>query len=183
MAEFQTQRQTQRRSSGGGRWLWILLALVLVLLLAWWWWPGTEEGELEPETIRVEAEEMPQVEEDIAYEASAEVPIPTIVLDPVGWTDRTVSGQLQVAEVPTDRGFWVEWDGERMLAILIDEPSEAMVDLEPGMTLRVSEATVRDAGDLNDLAGAPLDADTEALLADEEVFLLVEESALERYEG
>lgn len=179
MAEY----HNDRRSSGGAKWLWIALALILVLLLAWWLWPGADDVELEPEPVQVEAEEMPQVQEDIAYEQNAEVPIPTIVLDPVGWTDRTVSGQLMVAEVPTDRGFWVEWDGERMLAILVDEPSEAMVDLEPGMTLQVSEATVRDAENLTDLAGAPLDADTEALLADEEVFLLVEESALERYEG
>lgn len=175
-----TEIKLQEKSSSMA-WLWILLALLLLALLAWWLWPEADDTSLEPEVVAVE--EAEPLREDIADEVMAEVPIPTILIDPVGWVDRTVSGTVEVVAVPTDRGFWIETGGERMLAILGDRPSEAMVDINPGMTLEIAAATVWDASEVEVMPGDPLEADTEALLADQDVFLYVDESALARYDG
>lgn len=181
MAEIKLERK-----SSGTKWLWVLLALLLVLLLLWWMWPGEE-----PAVVgTTEVEEAEPAREPVAERATpletadrVRIPVATIAESPGEWIGRTVSGSVQVAEVPTDRGFWVEDGGERLFAVIVDEPREVPVDINAGQTLDIAEARVRDAGEIEDLPGRPLDADTQQILSDQDVFLLVDESALARYEG
>lgn len=178
MAEIKLERR-----SSGLKWLWILLAILLVLLLLWWLWPDDEvEVETVDEPIAVEeVEPMGTLDEPTV--AVAALPVAAIVDAPTTWIGRTVNGQARVVEVPTDRGFWLEVDGERLFALIADQPREAPLDINPGMEVDITTATVHDADDLENLRGDELDADTEAILADQEVFLMVEESNFQRWDG
>lgn len=182
MAEIKLERR-----SSGAKWLWILLFLLLLALLAWWLWPDAEPvDEIEDTTVGV-VEPAPVVTPeplDVEPAVGTEgIPVAEIAANPLDWVGRTVSGQVEVGEVPTDRGFWVEGGGERVFALIVDEPLEEPVDINQGQTLDISTATVRSADDREGLAGDPLDADTEAILTEQEVFLLVPESSLARYPG
>jgi hypothetical protein len=185
MADINLER---KKSSLG--WLWILLALLLVGLLLWWFL-GANDDEVGDEVYDDEAAIEETVEpvppatdaEPLETTVAAGVPVAAIVASPQEWIGRTVEGEVEVGEVPTDRGFWIEGGGERLFALILDEPAEEPVDINEGQTLDISRATVRDIGDLDELAGDTLDDDTRAILEDQEVFLMVPESSLARYPG
>ncbi len=66
--------------------------------------------------------------------------------------------------VPTDRGFWIEADGARLFAVLIDRLREVPVDINVGQELRVAKGMLRDATFIADIPGEELEADTLASL-------------------
>lgn len=100
-----------------------------------------------------------------------------ILDNPARWVGQPFPGdQVMVAEVPTDRGFWIDYEGQRLFAILQDQPAEQPVDINPGQTISITEATLRDAGYLEQLGGAPLDEDTRRIAEQQPVFLVVDES-------
>lgn len=103
-------------------------------------------------------------------------PVSEILQSPDEWAGRTVAGEARVAEVPTDRGFWIEDRGERIFVILGDAPAERPVDVRAGQRLRMSAATVH-----TDLAGVPgsVDADTRRVVQGIPAFLTVDEANLE----
>ena len=74
---------------------------------------------------------------------------------------RGITNEVDVAGPLTDRGFWVENDGARMFAIVIDEPAERQIDINPGMTLELNGGTVREASSISetDIEVDPLDED------------------------
>ena len=81
-----------------------------------------------------------------------------------------------MVEVPTDRGFWVEENGQRMFAIIIDNPAEQPKDINPGQTITITEAVLRDRSFVPQIPGAPLDQDTQNILNTQaEYFLTVDE--------
>jgi hypothetical protein len=108
--------------------------------------------------------------------AGAGFPVSEILRSPAEWSGRTVAGEVRVAEVPTDRGFWIEDRGERIFVILGDAPAEQPVDVQAGQRLRMSAATVH-----TDLAGVPgdVDADTRRIVQGIPAFLTVDEANLE----
>lgn len=173
MAQVDLEKTDDR---GGMGWLWALIAIILIALLAWWLWPDADIEELPVIETEV-AEEMDPLD---VPETVALLPLADILANPDAWIGRTVDGQVDVVEVPTDRGFWIEHEGIRMFALLIDQPAEVPLDINAGQTIRMMSATVRDAStDVNTLAGAPVDADTQRILDDQGVFLMVNESDIE----
>lgn len=167
----------ERRSRGMG-WLWWAVGLLALILIVWWAWPAGEEAELALEDAQPTAEVQPQAAETVGEQPA--MSLGEIIANPGTYTGQTWTSEVNVTEVPTDRGFWIEEDGERVLVVIVDQPREQPFDVQPNTTLRLEQAVVRDPGFLAELPGAPLDADTEALVRDQPVFLTVDESNIHR---
>jgi hypothetical protein len=167
----------ERKKSGGMGWLWGLLILLLLLLLAWWLWPDSdvEEAPMGPPVGEVE-EPAPIDEPDLGLAAILDNP-DMYVGQPFPDAEVTVGSEL------TDRGFWIEQDGRRLFAIIIDEPAEEPKDINPQQRLRITGGTLRDESYLGEMPGDPLDQDTERLAREQEIFLVVDESNIEILQG
>ena len=158
-------------------WPWILGLIALALLI----WVLVEAlGNDEPEVAAVPAvtEVQPTVP-PVAPEPIAQaegVPVSQIIESPATWTGRTVAGEVRVVGVPTDRGFWIEDQGERLFVILNDQPRERPININQGQTLRLREAMIYD-----NVANVPgqLDPDTRSIIQDQPVFLSVDEANIE----
>ena len=166
----------ERRRSGGMGWLWGILGLLALLALIWWIWPGDEEEVVYDETVPTVI--APATTPEPMTDAQA-LTVANVMASPGNYIGQSFpDGQVTVAEVPTDRGFWIESEGNRMFAIIIDQPAEEPVDITAGQTLRIQGGTVRDASYLPELAGDPLDADTERLAREQQGFLVIDEANL-----
>lgn len=159
----------ERKRGGGMGWLWGLAAVLVLALIVWWIWPDEDDDDFA-------ATEVEQVEQGPATTPEPGVTIGDILSNPDDHIGQTFPGaEVQVAEVPTDRGFWIEDDGERLFAIIIDEPREQPLDINPGQTLRIDEGMLRDRTYLPGIPGEPLDEDTEEIAEQQDVFLVVNE--------
>lgn len=109
MAEIHIERKK------GTAWLWLLLAALAVLaVLAWLLWrPGAAETTPLTATI-VDPVPAPATVATVAPLDSTPT-IATILANPPQWVGREFSGTVTVAEVPTDRGFWIEEGGRRVV--------------------------------------------------------------------
>lgn len=171
----------ERRERGKG-WLWGLLAAIALVLVVWWVWPDDDVDFAETDIEAVEPVAPATTPEPIA-----ERPMVTIG-DILGNPDNHIGqafprAEVQVAEVPTDRGFWIEDQGQRLFAVIIDRPQEQPVDINPGQTVRIDRGMLRDATFLADLPGAPLDQETERIAQEQDVYLVVEEDEFSILEG
>lgn len=160
-------------------WLWIVLAIVLIGLLLWW--VLAEDDDVEALEGDAAAIEQPYDAEGdpMAAGTEGEMTIAAILANPQAYygqegfeTTATVGGPL------TDRGFWIENDGARMFAIVIDQPAERPIDINPGATLRIDGGTLREASTItaDGIEGDPLDEDTMEVIADQDVVLVVDEA-------
>ncbi|KPP94978.1 hypothetical protein [Erythrobacter sp. HL-111] len=155
----------EKKSSGKG-WLWLLLVLLVVLAIAWWLLAEANE----PENNDPVAVEETEPTTTGAMTLSAVLTDPSAYYGREGFDDTvTVAGPL------TDRGFWIESGGNRMFAIVIDEPREQPIDINVGATLDISDGTIRNPDDIENLPGDALDEDTIAAMKGEEVVLVVDE--------
>jgi hypothetical protein len=132
-------------------WVWILPAVVLALLI--WAVAGgiwnDERAQAAPET------EPP-------------LPVVLIVTQPAEHRDRTVTGVARVGPVISDRAFWLEEAGKRVLVIL-DEPKPETMNIDQGQWVRLT-ATVRGADQLDSLPGE-LEADARSAAKEQQAFL------------
>lgn len=161
-------------------WLWILLAVLLIALLIWWATAGDDEEELIGEVETAEVITTPEV-----VGTAPGISIGDILGDPAAYLGRddfraevTVPADAEM----TDRGFWIEDEGERLYAILIDGPMEEPVHINPGQTLRIDQGMLRDRTFLPDLPN-PLDATTENIAEQQPIFLVVDEDNIEILEA
>lgn len=161
--------------------LWAAIIVILLILLFVWLWPTGEEV-LEPTGTEV-AEDIVPIEAAPTGEvdiAAVDFRLADIRTAPASWSGRSVSGEAIVAEVPTDRGFWIEENGERLFVVLIDEPAEVPKDINENQRVRFSDAMVHtDATNLDAIPGEPLSAATREIIAGEPAFLVVDESNIE----
>jgi hypothetical protein len=99
------------------------------------------------------------------------------VVDPVTPDDveTMVRGTYRVQATPSDRGMWLERDGNRVFALLHDEPRDAWIDIDPGQVIEVRDATVRTPEDLKRVEGRALDADSKRIARNQEMFLVIDE--------
>lgn len=166
---------------------WILLGLLALTALLIWLALSPDDdavvtadygaesdvvGPIDPigEPALTESELPEQVASSIAYTLA------DVLGDPPTYIGRNdFDSEVETPSVPTDRGFWVENDGARLFAVLIDGPKEDPVDINPGQDLRIQKGMLRDASNVTDIPGKPLDADTLAILEDQDVFLVVHE--------
>jgi hypothetical protein len=170
---------------GPSIWPWIIGLIILALLI----WAlvellgGEEEAAVAPVAEPVVTEVQPTVPPVNTPEPIAQaegVPVSQIIESPATWTGQTVGGEVTVSDVPTDRGFWIEDQGERLFVVLNDAPSEQPVNINPGQTVRLREAVIYD-----NAANVPneLDPDTRSIVEGQPVFLAVDEENIEMMQG
>lgn len=166
MAEIPVQKKSSMS------WLWLLLGLLLVALIIWWLLADDDEVE----TDVVDSTVVEQVE-PVTGPETGELPmtLTAILAQPQSYFGKQFTGEVDVDGPLTDRGFWIENDGARMFAILIDEPREVPLDINAGQRLQVSGGVIRDADDISNIEGVPLDEDTKTVLNDQAVFMIVNE--------
>lgn len=157
-------------------WLWVLLALIVAALLFWLLAAGDDD--VDPVVANTTETEMVETDAPIAADAMP-MTLTAILAQPQSYIGQQFSGEVGVSGPLTDRGFWIENDGARMFALIMDEPREVPVDIDAGQRLRISGGTIRAGGEVGELEGAPLDDDTRAVLAEQDVFLIVDEARIE----
>ena len=160
-------------------WLWLLLAALLIALLIWWLASSGDDG-VEPalaDTAAVETVETSGPEGAAA--GAADLTLAAIMEQPQSYIGQQFTGEVAVAGPLTDRGFWIENNGARMFALIVDEPREVPLDINPGQRLQISGGTIREGGDVTEVDGAPIDDDTRAVIADQAAFMLVDEAQIE----
>ena len=164
----------EKKDKGGMGWLWALMAILAVVLIGWWLWP-------EAENEIAEVTPAPMVAAPVATDTAvttANATVGTVMANPQQWVGRQFSGTVQVAEVPTDRGFWIEQDGQRMFALIIDGPAEKPVDINAGQRIQIHHGTLRDAAYIPQIKGDDLTSSTETVVRDQPIYLVVDEANL-----
>lgn len=169
----------EKKKSGLG-WLWILLAILLIALLAWFFLADDDRAVVSGDANPTETVVMTGTSATATgtAEPAGSTTLATILENPQQWIGREYSGTVTVPEVPTDRGFWIEENGTRMFAIIVDEPREVPKDINPGQQIRL-RGTVRDASYIPELPGEPLTAGTENIARNQPVYLVAGEDAIE----
>ena len=145
MAELDVQRNK--------RLLWPWIAALLVLVASAWlaWSVMVDEDELavaEPVgPVLVGAAPAvevapPVAETPVPVAQAAGIPVSEIISSPATWTGRTLGGEVRVVEVVSDRGFWIEDQGQRLFVVLNESGGDATPDLQAGQSVRLTEAVV-----------------------------------------
>lgn len=116
-------------------------------------------------------------EEDVQLELTQPQPdqaisMTRVYLAPVNFVGATVVGKAEVKKVMSDRGFWVNHDGERIFAVVREDvPSHEMVDINKGQTLEFGGVVV-DGDDWKKLAG-DLEPQTRQTLKEQPYFVAI----------
>lgn len=170
MADIDIERRPSRA------WLWWLLGAVALALIVLAFTAGDDDDDavaVAPATV--------EGVEPLAGEGTAPATTPTagiviaeIIANPTAWVGRSLSGEAQVGEVPTDRGFWITDQGQRLFVVLGDGPEEQPVDINANQRLRLNEVMVYPADQLGSIPGQ-LDADTRRIADGQPVVLYVHE--------
>src|SRR5690606_1033812 len=140
-------------------WPWIIGLLVLALLI----WAIAEMVDTdETQVAGVEEVEPGQAVPPAAVptpEAGAAT-IPAILSNPSAHVGQQFNGEVRVVETVSDRGIWVEQQGQRLFAIVTALSGAEPKRINPGQMLRITGGTLRDSSYLPRLPGAALDART-----------------------
>lgn len=178
MAEIPVERKKSKA------WIWIVLAIVIAALLIWWIASSNDDDTPMPETSSAAVAPAAVPYEDTAQQSTeAAIAAPTIAAileNPSQYIGRDdFAGEVDSPETPTDRGFWVEQNGQRMFAVIVDEPRDAYKDINPGQRLRITNGMIRDASAIGNIPGNGLDADTKKIIQEQPAFLVVDEEDIE----
>ncbi|HEU4457116.1 MAG TPA: hypothetical protein VFR81_28870 [Longimicrobium sp.] len=84
---------------------------------------------------------------------------------------QTASGTGIVPETPSDRGFWIESNGQRVFAVL-SEPTEQLRDVDPGQQVRITGARVVAGSEVSQIPG-DVEPETRRIAEGQQAFLLV----------
>ena len=177
MAEIPIEKKSSKA------WLWILLLALLAGLLIWALLANNDADDDAVVTEPVAMDTMnPAADADTM--PAGEMTIASILANPSAYYGRDgFTGEVEVSGPLTDRGFWIENDGNRMLAIIIDEPREVPMDINAGQTLRLTGGTVRNPADIENMPGVPLDQDTKNAMQGQDAVLVVDERNIDIVEG
>ncbi len=175
MAEIPVEKKSS------SNWIWLLLLLLLGALLLWWLLSENDDDAdlATADTDIVAADTVDGVGQSTAdNEVNNEMTLAAIAANPANFYGQDgFTGRVDVGGPLTDRGFWVEHEGTRMFALVIDEPAERRIDINPGATLEINGGTVRQASSISatNIEGETLDEDTLRVIADQEVVLVIDE--------
>ncbi|MBW3549302.1 MAG: hypothetical protein KY442_00365 [Proteobacteria bacterium] len=101
------------------------------------------------------------------------IPVGAIIIGPSEFLGQPVVGTAEVADVPSDRGFWLEQAGQRIFAVIAQSPNmEDEININAGQQVRLA-GIVYDNALASQIAGG-LDSETTQIIADQPAFLLVD---------
>lgn len=166
MAKIPVEKEQQ------SAWIWWLLGLLLLGGIIWFLVEAFDDEE-DPDFVDVEEVEPTPTPQTQEYEG---VDLGTILANPgeyVGEPFPTM--EVMVSSVPTDRGFWISDNGDRLFVIIIDEPVDRQKDINPEQTLNIEGGTLHDSSYLSEVQGSTLGASTEAIAEEQSIFLVVDE--------
>lgn len=165
---------------GPSIWPWIIGLLVLALLI----WALVELFESDDETVDLDpATEQALVVEPVSEPIGpgvmvAALPAAEIRQSPDAYQGQTVSGLATIAEVPAEGGFWIDDGGQRLFVVVIGPATGGLTQLQPGQTIRITEATVARSSELASQA-PDVGSAVRQTAGDEDVVLLVEGANLQ----
>lgn len=168
MAEVHVERK-----AGVPWWVWLLAALLLIGLI--WWAVAANTGQQTAggdATVAVTAP-ADQAGPDVVVVRA--IPVVAIRATPIEFIGKPVAGTATVAEVVSDRGFWLrgEEGTDRIFAVLDDSIAESPPDVNAGQQVRL-EGIAYDVARLEQLPVKKLEADARQMLQNEPVFLHVQ---------
>lgn len=180
------------RKRGGGFLPWLLgllaLAALALLLLRGCGDDGDEVAPVVTDTVVTDTTAMAPVAPPAPVDslgaagaAGAALPIAAVLGGVDQYAGQEVSGTATVPETPSDRGFWVETNGQRMFVILA-EPTEALRDVDPGQTVRLTGARVMRGSEASQIPG-DVEAETRTLAQGQQAFLVVPSRGVEIVAG
>lgn len=172
----------QRRETSIWPWL---LGLIVLGLLIWGamelFGGGTEETtytESAPAVVESEPSVItPETTTPMATTPTTGLTIAQILQNPTAHIGHTFSGAVQVTEVPTDRGFWVTDQGQRIFVIINGPAPDQPKNIQANQMVQLNNAQIYGTEQLATLPGT-LDADTRQLAQQQQAVLFVEEQNL-----
>ncbi|MBB3035245.1 hypothetical protein [Alteriqipengyuania lutimaris] len=159
------------------KWLWIVLLALLAALVLWWLLADDDGEQAAGEPVAVEQGTDPEIADTTA--AAGAMTIGAILANPEAfYGEEGFEGTVTVGGPLTDRGFWIENDGARMFALVIDDPIDRTIDINTGATLRLDGGTIREGSTIaaDEIEGDGLDQDTMDVIADQDAVLVIDES-------
>ena len=176
MAEINIERK-----EGGSILPWIL-GLLLLALLIWGVYEMFDDDAAGDVAVATAPEVMPATDPgmtDPGMAATAPaadvsvgeaIPVAAIMSAPGNYANQAVSGTARVAEVVSDRGFWIEDAGQRTFAV-IDEPKPEIKNIRAGQMVRLNGAQV-----MTNASQVPgqLDAQTQQIIGNQAAFIYVQ---------
>ncbi len=165
MAEIPIER---KKKSGLG-WLPLaLLALIAVAALL------LRNRDRDPQVATAPAATTTAAGGEVAG-GSEMLPVATILGGPEQYANQPVSGNARVTEVVSDRGFWVEENGQRMFVLLGEKgagtnAAEHHTDIKAGQTLRLSGHVFTSA---DQVPGGNVEAEARQAIQGQRAFLHV----------
>lgn len=165
MPELQLQRR-----EGAPWWAWLLAVAALALVI--WWIVDLATPDRRAENVVPQQQVAGERQETVA--TGDPLPVALIVTDPNTYLGQPVSGEATVTEVVSNRGFWLEENGQRLF-VVIDEPTPETKEINPGQRIRLT-GTLSDANRASGMAGIQaLEADTKSILDQQRAFIVVDE--------
>ncbi|MBW3624831.1 MAG: hypothetical protein KY468_15620 [Armatimonadetes bacterium] len=113
-------------------WVWLLVAL-LVLGLLWWLLAANNAPQRVADTLPGTTTTTAGAPEGV--DEAAVIPVDQIILVPANYLNQNVSGTTRVAEVISDRGFWIEENGQRIFVALAQGVPETPPDVNVGQRI------------------------------------------------
>ncbi len=165
--------QIERKEGGVPWWAWLLLILAIGFTL--WWMTAGRERDTDTATSVPAATDTPATNATAAdTEVGTLIPVLLIRTTPTDYIGKPVSGTATVAEVVSDRGFWLRGeDGtERIFAVLDDSIPETSPDVNAGQTVRI-QGTAHSPDQLDQMPVKQLAADARQSLQNEPAFIHV----------
>lgn len=166
-------------------WLWILLALLLAALLLWWLLDDDDEV-AEPVAVGTVA----TAPADVATTQVAPLPEPVaqasgrtiadVLGNPTAFVGQNFSQDaVEVASVPTDRGFWIRDNGAQIFA-MFTQSGESQMEIAAGQSVRIKEGVLRDTAFLQQgQIPETLDQETRRIVEAQPIFLALEAGDVE----
>lgn len=170
----------ERRSNMA--WLWWVLGLLLLGLLIWGLFELFDDDEVAE--LPVATQPAPLVTPATTPEPIAQggLCVAQVLSAPTTYIGQTLGTcPMQVVEVVSDRGFWIEENGQRVFVVINEgPPGTADVqgrvaerpDINPGQAINLTEAVVLD--NVANLAGAP-DEQTRNIAQQQPWFLAIDD--------
>ncbi len=149
MPEIDIQRQPQRSVP---IWLWIAGAILAALLI----WGLIEAFDNDQATAPQQPTERVAGERG-EIGAPEALPLATIVGTPNDYFGKDVRGTATVAEVTSDRGFWVENQGQRAFVVLGEGMTERDVNITQGQQVLI-EGTYMESANMGQVPQLEQDA-------------------------